>query len=157
MRKPVFCICVNKSTDRLCGNGAADERICFCCIDSTIILLSIFSPNISLAEQFNKEPYLVANPQPWFSCDMEQFGRLTDNYYSLPFPYEQCHEKTCLRGFQLGPTQTRQMARGLKFWMYEVEDCTSYVAKAKALRCMVTTLTADLHFCFGIYKKHIFS
>ena len=61
--------------------------------------------------------------------------------YSLQFSlqlnkaiiYEPCHEKTCLRGFQQGPTQTVQpqkMATGLKFWNLEVKGLY-YVAKKK--------------------------
>ena len=29
MRKPAFCICENKGADQLCGNGTADQRLCF--------------------------------------------------------------------------------------------------------------------------------
>ena len=39
MRKPAFCICENKDTDQLRGNREADQRLCFCNIDSTIPLL----------------------------------------------------------------------------------------------------------------------
>ena len=39
MRKPAFCICENKDADQLCGNRTADQRHCFCYIDSTIPLL----------------------------------------------------------------------------------------------------------------------
>ena len=41
MRKPVFSICENKYTDQLSGNNAADQRLYFRYIDSTILLLSI--------------------------------------------------------------------------------------------------------------------
>ena len=40
MRKPAFCICKNKDADQLRGNREADQRLCFCYIDSTIPLLS---------------------------------------------------------------------------------------------------------------------
>ena len=42
MRKPAFCICinVNKGTDQLPGNPAADHRLWFRCIVSTFPLLS---------------------------------------------------------------------------------------------------------------------
>ena len=40
MRKPAFCICQNKDADQLCGDRIADQRLCFCHIDSTIPLLS---------------------------------------------------------------------------------------------------------------------
>ena len=39
MRKPAFCICENKDADQLHSNCAADQRLCFCYIDSTIPLL----------------------------------------------------------------------------------------------------------------------
>ena len=35
--------------------------------------------------------------------------------------FEPRREKTCPRCFRPGPTQTQEMARGLKFPMYEVE------------------------------------
>ena len=39
MRKPAFCICENKDADQLRGNQEADQRLCFCYMDSTILLL----------------------------------------------------------------------------------------------------------------------
>ena len=39
MRKSTFCICENKDADQLRGNRAADQRLCFRYIDSTIPLL----------------------------------------------------------------------------------------------------------------------
>ena len=29
MRKLAFCICKNKGADQLCGNGSADQHLCF--------------------------------------------------------------------------------------------------------------------------------
>ena len=40
MRKSTFCICENKDADQLRGNREADQRLCFCYIDSKIPLLS---------------------------------------------------------------------------------------------------------------------
>ena len=40
MRKPTLCICENKDADQLRGDREADQRLCFCYIDSTIPLLS---------------------------------------------------------------------------------------------------------------------
>ena len=40
VRKPFFCICVNKDADQLRGNHEADQRLCFRYTDSTIPLLS---------------------------------------------------------------------------------------------------------------------
>ena len=39
IRKPAFCICVNKEADQLLKNWAADQRHCFLYIDSTIFQL----------------------------------------------------------------------------------------------------------------------
>ena len=38
IRKHAFCICENKDVDQLCGNRAADQRLCFHYIDSKIPL-----------------------------------------------------------------------------------------------------------------------
>ena len=40
VRKPAFCICENKDADQLCSSWAADQRLCFRYIDSTIPPLS---------------------------------------------------------------------------------------------------------------------
>ena len=40
MRKPAFCICENKDADQLRSNCAADQRLCFSYMDSTIPHLS---------------------------------------------------------------------------------------------------------------------
>ena len=34
VRKLAFCICENKDTDQLCGNHEADQRLCFCHMDT---------------------------------------------------------------------------------------------------------------------------
>ena len=39
MRKQTFCICENKDADQLRGKREADQRLCFCYIDSIIPLL----------------------------------------------------------------------------------------------------------------------
>ena len=40
MRKPTFCICENKGADQLRSNCEADQRLCFCYMDSTVPLVS---------------------------------------------------------------------------------------------------------------------
>ena len=35
-RKTAFCMCKNKGADQLCGNRAANQRLCFRFIDITI-------------------------------------------------------------------------------------------------------------------------
>ena len=42
MRKPAFCICKNKDADQLRSNCAADQRLCFHYMDSTIPLLPLW-------------------------------------------------------------------------------------------------------------------
>ena len=46
MRKPAFSICENKGADQLCGNHAADQCLCFCYIDITLLLLPKFEISI---------------------------------------------------------------------------------------------------------------
>ena len=66
MGKPDFCICENKDADQLRGNREADQRLCFCYMDSAIPLLSkplaIFS---DCSARF--VPDLVGNPEDRFS------------------------------------------------------------------------------------------
>ena len=40
MRKPDFCICINKGTDQLCSYSVADQHFCFRYKDGTFTLLS---------------------------------------------------------------------------------------------------------------------
>ena len=74
MRKPAFCICKNKGADQLHGHRAADQRLCFCYINSTIHMLSkleisslqpsseVVQPRLS-----NFVSDLVGNPEDRFS------------------------------------------------------------------------------------------
>ena len=52
MRKPAFCTSENKAADELHRNLAADQRLCFHCIDCTIPLLP----------KSQSSSYLVVNP-----------------------------------------------------------------------------------------------
>ena len=73
MRKPDFCICKNKEickkkrTAKL--NSAADLRVCFCYLDSTIPLLPKKKKQASnhLLSRFVSD--LVGTPEDRFSCD----------------------------------------------------------------------------------------
>ena len=58
MRKPTFCICENKDADQLRGNREADQRLCFCFIDSTIPLLSKFEISSLLPSSVAVQPGL---------------------------------------------------------------------------------------------------
>ena len=71
MRNPAFCICENKDADQLRSNCAADQRLCFHYIDSTIPLLSK-SENFKLLAIFFGHTVrfvsdLVENPEGRFS------------------------------------------------------------------------------------------
>ena len=65
MRKPAFCKCKNKGADQLPSDHAADQLLCFQCIDSTSPLLPK-SPAIfySLIARFVSD--LVENPESRF-------------------------------------------------------------------------------------------
>ena len=73
VRKPDFSICENKGADQLQGNRAADQRLCFCYIDSTFPLLpksKIFKPVAifcGCTARFVSD--LVGNPEDRFSRD----------------------------------------------------------------------------------------
>ena len=58
MRKPVFGLCENKGADQLCGYRRADQRLCFCYIDSSIPLLPR-SENSSLVCTWSETPKTV--------------------------------------------------------------------------------------------------
>ena len=70
MRKPAFCKCENKDADQLCGNRTADQRLCFCYIDTQSLCflnpkfkpLAIFS---DCTARFVSD--LVGNPEDRFS------------------------------------------------------------------------------------------
>ena len=50
IRKPTISIGKNKGADQLCSNCTADQHLCFCSIDSTMLPLS--EPEISSFELF---------------------------------------------------------------------------------------------------------
>ena len=71
--KTAFCICKNKGADQLHGSHAADQRLCFRYIDSTIPLLpksKISSLHPSSVAGFVSN--LVSNPEDRFSHDFAQ-------------------------------------------------------------------------------------
>ena len=79
MRKPpAFCICENKGADQLCSNCTADQRLCFCYIDST-------TPSTSYIRNFKPLAFfcsctacfvsgLVRNPEDLFSQNKAQIS-----------------------------------------------------------------------------------
>ena len=72
MRKQTFCICENKDADQLRGNREADQRLCFCYIDSTIPLLSKSEISILYLSSVAVQPGLCRTsrkPERLFSHD----------------------------------------------------------------------------------------
>ena len=80
MRKPAFCICVNKDADQLRGNSKADPCLCFRYTDSTIPLLpkskisSLYTSSVAVQPglcQTPKTGYLETwfkyTPQPLYN------------------------------------------------------------------------------------------
>ena len=63
MRKPAFCICENKDADQLRGNRKADQRLCFCYIDSTIPLLPIYEISSLKSSSVVVQPGLCQKPR----------------------------------------------------------------------------------------------
>ena len=57
MRKPALCICENKDADQLRSNREADQRLCFCYMDSTIPLLSVGNPRDNLVRNTDFSVY----------------------------------------------------------------------------------------------------
>ena len=71
MRKPAFCICENKDADQLRSYCAADQRLCFSYMDSTIPLLSKSEISSNLPSYVTVQP-LVGNPENRFSHNEAQ-------------------------------------------------------------------------------------
>ena len=67
----------------------------------------------------------------------------------------------CLRGFQPSPIQTRLMAKGLNFRIWEVKKLYMYMYSLcnenKGADQMRGYRAADLRLCLCIYKKQVFS
>ena len=70
MRKPTFCICENKDADQLRGNREADQRLCFCYLDSMIPILSKSEISSLWPSSVAVQPGLCRpglKPECWFS------------------------------------------------------------------------------------------
>ena len=70
------------------------------------------------------------------------------------------HEPRQRSGFQPGNTwavQPQKMARGLKFWIYEVEGLYYLCSENKGTDQLCSHPEADLSLCFRICKKPFFS
>ena len=78
------------------------------------------------------------------------------------FLYEPRREKTCLWGFEPGPTQARlyshrRWLRGLKFWIKEIEGFYYPCSENKDADQLSRYSEADLFHYFGICKRPVFS
>ena len=90
MRKSDFCICKNKAADQLCSNCTADQRLCFCYMDSTIPLLlkskiSSFQP-VSVTVQPSlcrtcSETTLLVFPRGGSNVYLDQQGQIWSPQY----------------------------------------------------------------------------
>ena len=108
MRKPDSCICENKDADQLRGtcNREADQRLCFRYIDSTIHLLPKYEFQTSSHLQGLYSPVCVGpgrKPERLFSHNEAHFSVKLSRPVGL---FESRCEKTGLRGFRPGLTQT---------------------------------------------------
>ena len=84
MRKMAFCICENKDTDQLRSSCAADQRLCFRHMDTTIPLLSKSENSKPLAIFCGCTAWfvwwdLVGNPEDRFSRDGAQIKMVRDH------------------------------------------------------------------------------
>ena len=70
MKKPAFCICENKDADQLRSDCAADQRLCFHYMDSTVPLLSKFEISSLNPSSVGLQPGLchtwLETPKPGF-------------------------------------------------------------------------------------------
>ena len=94
MRKPAFYICENKDADQLRGNHAADQRLFFRSIDSTIPLLPKSEISSIWPSSVVVQPGLcqtwLGNPEDKFSLDeahKDHYSASRSNELSLKFSY----------------------------------------------------------------------
>ena len=94
MRKPTFCICENEGAYQLRSNCEADQRLCFCYMDSIIPLLS----KCACTARF------VSNQKPhcWFSHDMAHIHALGISpgailQYTCMYMYIENFGSTCIK------------------------------------------------------------
>ena len=77
MRNPVFCMCENKDADQLRSNCAADQRLCFRYIESTIPLLHKYENSCLLKSSVVVQPGLC---RTW--SETPKTGFLTTRLYN---------------------------------------------------------------------------
>ena len=112
MRKPAFCICEYKGADQLRSKYAADQRLCFHFIDSSIPLVHKFQASSHLLWLYC--PVCVRpGPKPQrqvFSQQGSCFSRIARKP-ALGVSNQVLHKPVC----------TATEDRELKFWISEVE------------------------------------
>ena len=113
VRKMAFCICENKDADQLRGYREANQRLCFRNTDSSIPLLpkseisSVQPSSVVVRRTWSETPktgFLTTR----LNWSQETKGRLAHQSYTFftSWLLEPRFEKTGLRGFRPGPTQT---------------------------------------------------
>ena len=70
MNKLAFCMCENKGADQLRSNFAADQLLCFRCIDSIILFLHVSEISSLLPFSVGVQPGLC---QTWSKTPMTGF------------------------------------------------------------------------------------
>ena len=123
MRKPAFCIYAKRKTQISC---AVTAQLISAFVFTTWMVQSVFylDSKFQASSHFLwlYSPVCVGNPEDRFSCDVAQyhqckqieFDKRDKNYHRNQSPYAPCYllleprcEKTILRGFRPGSTQTR--------------------------------------------------
>ena len=102
-RKPDFCLCENKGADQLRSNCEADQRLCFRYTDSTLSLL--IKSEISSFYAASGTVH-VGLCQTWSETPKTGFLASRLNIACSCYTYEPRRQKTGLRGFRPGLTQT---------------------------------------------------
>ena len=100
IRKPAFCLCENKGADQLCGNCAADQRLCFGNTNSTISLLS-------------KPLAIFCGCTVWFVLDMvgNPEERFSHDVVLSRDSYQPIHMPSLVRVFTDGRVLTMRFGR----------------------------------------------
>ena len=100
VRKPDFCICENKDAVQLRGNREADQRLCFCYLDSTIPLLPKYEISSLWSYSVTVQPGLC---QTWSETPKTGFLRTRLIFYFSSFEIKECilriRKVTCLDSF----------------------------------------------------------
>ena len=119
MRKPAFCLGENKDADHLCSNCAADQRLCFRYIDTTIPLLSKFEISSFKPASVTVQPGLC---RTWSETPKTGFltTRLKSNQ-ALPCRIKESNSNQF--GYTLGTHWLHMLHVSLCEWHHEKTCC----------------------------------